>query len=314
MCGQACRIDCGRHSALMAANDESVARRNRAQPRPDPLVAHQGDAGRRDGHELDLSASSRTGATSLPFLRFSSPLEVADGERRGGALMSWYGGEGAATVFDSHGDTMFMEWLDGIPLGDAVASAAATTRPPSRIVFSVVAGLHRPRAEAQPMSCMPLRERFQALFDTDVRALAATRRAISMPASNGLALTKLFDRPSAHHPAAWRPAPRQHPVVGPRLAGHRPQGRWWVTRLMRWPMPSSIPMGGDKPSPSDPKPHRGHAPISCQPAPRLQPQAHARLGRGPRRPVGLLGPCRTAIPISGQLACLPHLLSAYDQA
>lgn len=33
---------------------------------------------------------------------------VAD-ERRGAHLMNWYGGEGAATVFDMHGDTLFME-------------------------------------------------------------------------------------------------------------------------------------------------------------------------------------------------------------
>ena len=35
-------------------------------------------------------------------------------------LMSWYGGEGAATVFEIHGDTIFMEWLDGGTLGDPV--------------------------------------------------------------------------------------------------------------------------------------------------------------------------------------------------
>src|SRR5690606_36456689 len=45
---------------------------------------------------------------------------MGEGERRGGELMNWYGGEGAATVFDSHGDTLFLEWLDGIPLSDAV--------------------------------------------------------------------------------------------------------------------------------------------------------------------------------------------------
>jgi streptogrisin C len=45
--------------------------------------------------------------------------EAGDEEQRGSALLAWYGGEGAATVFDAMGGVIFMEWLDGPTLGDA---------------------------------------------------------------------------------------------------------------------------------------------------------------------------------------------------
>jgi len=120
---------------------------------------------------------------------------AAQEERRGGRLMNWYGGEGAATVFDIHGDTIFMEWLDGGTLGDAVR--AGHDDQSTTALCSVVGGLHRPRAE--PLEDMlPLRERFQPLFDTDVRAWPHTARDMYARAA-GIAL-KLFDRPTAQIP------------------------------------------------------------------------------------------------------------------
>jgi streptomycin 6-kinase len=116
----------------------------------------------------------------------------AETERRGSQLMAWYGGEGAATVFDAHGDTLFMEWLDGGPLGKAARAGhdeAATIA-----ICTVVAGLHRAR-DAAPPTLIALREHFQVLFETDVRAWPHTARDLYARAS-GIAL-RLFDRPSA---------------------------------------------------------------------------------------------------------------------
>jgi len=120
---------------------------------------------------------------------------AAQEERRGAQLMNWYGGDGAATIFDVHGDTIFMEWLDGTTLGDAVRKGHDDQA--STALCTVVAGLHKPRGDA-PEDLLPLRDRFQALFDADVRSWPNTARDMYARAS-GIAL-KLFDRPTAQIP------------------------------------------------------------------------------------------------------------------
>jgi len=127
-------------------------------------------------------------------LKILKPL-AADEERRGAMLMNWYGGEGAATIFDMHGDTIFMEWLDGGTLGDPVR--AGKDDEGTIAIATVVASLHRPGKDA-PAGLEPLRHWFQPLFDTDVRAWPHTARDLYARAS-GIAL-KLFDRPSAQIP------------------------------------------------------------------------------------------------------------------
>lgn len=120
---------------------------------------------------------------------------VAEEEGRGARLLQWYSGDGAATVFDIHGDTIFMEWLGGNTLGeparngrdDEATSAFAT----------VVANLHRPRPDA-PTDLQPLRQRFEPLFKTDVRAWPHTARDLYARAA-GIAL-KLFDKPAPNVP------------------------------------------------------------------------------------------------------------------
>ena len=127
-------------------------------------------------------------------LKILKPAVSAE-EGRGARLLRWYGGDGAATVFDIHGDTIFMEWLDGKTLGDA---ARAGHDEEATVAFcTVVANLHRQRQEP-PADLLPLRERFQTLFDTDVRAWPHTARDLYARAS-GIAL-KLFDRPAAQVP------------------------------------------------------------------------------------------------------------------
>lgn len=237
-------------------------------------------------------------------LKILKPFGVAD-ERRGAALMSWYGGEGAATVFDSHGDTIFMEWLDGKPLGDA--SRGGHDDEATIAIASVVAGLHRPRPEAQP-ELMPLRERFQALFDTDVRVWPYTARDLYARA-NGIAI-KLFDRPTAiiplhgdlHHDNILS-SDRGWLAIDPKgLVG---DPAYEVANVFL------NPERGDAIA-SDPKRIAARADILSQ-----------RLGYPRKRILGwaaahaALSACwdlQDGNPISGQLACLPHLLSAYDQA
>lgn len=128
-------------------------------------------------------------------LKILKPL-VAEEEGRGAQLMQWYGGEGAATIFDIHGDTIFMEWLDGGSLGDPVR--AGRDEEGTIALCTVVANLHRPRDGERPEGLMPLRDRFKALFETDVRAWPHTARDLYARAS-GIAL-KLFDKPSASIP------------------------------------------------------------------------------------------------------------------
>lgn len=127
-------------------------------------------------------------------LKILKPVAIEE-ERRGAQLMNWYGGEGAATIFDIHGDTIFMEWLDGGTLGEPVRGGRDDEG--TIAICTVVGNLHRPRAAA-PETLQPLRERFQTLFDTDVRAWPHTARDLYARAS-GIAL-KLFDRPSAQLP------------------------------------------------------------------------------------------------------------------
>lgn len=228
-----------------------------------------------------------------------------EGERRGGALMNWYGGEGAATVFDSHGDTLFMEWLDGIPLGDAVRQGRDDEA--TIALSSVVSNLHRPRADA-PDDLLPLRQHFNSLFATDVRAWPHTARDL-YARSAGIAL-KLFDKPSAQLPLH---GDLHHDNV-------LSSDRGWLAidpkGLIGDPAYETAnvfinPERANKIA-ADPKRIAARADILSQ-----------RLGHNRKRILGwaaahaALSACwdiEDGNPITGQLACLPHLLSAYDLA
>lgn len=131
---------------------------------------------------------------NIAALKILKPL-VSEEEGRGARLLQWYGGDGAATVFDVHSDAIFMEWLDGKTLGDA--ARGGHDEEATIAIATVVGNLHRSRPDA-PEGLMPLRERFQALFDTDVRAWPHTARDLYARAS-GIAL-KLFDKPAAQVP------------------------------------------------------------------------------------------------------------------
>lgn len=237
-------------------------------------------------------------------LKILKPLAAAE-ERRGAMLMNWYGGEGAATIFDMHGDTIFMEWLDGGTLGDPVR--AGKDDEGTIAIATVIASLHRPRADA-PEGLEPLRDRFQVLFDTDVRTWPHTARDLYARA-NGIAL-KLFDRPSAQIPLH---GDMHHDNV-------LSSDRGWL----------AIDPKGLIGDPAydlanifiNPK---GAAHLATDPR-RIAARADilsARLNYSRKRILGwaaahaALSACWELVEgrsITHQLACLPHLLSAYDQA
>ena len=127
-------------------------------------------------------------------LKILKPPALED-EGRGSELLRWYGGEGAATVFDIHANVVFMEWLDGGTLADPVR--AGRDEEAAIAIATLVTRLHRPRAEPVP-ALTDLRAWFQPLFDTDLKAWPYTARDLYARAT-GIAL-KLFDRPAPQLP------------------------------------------------------------------------------------------------------------------
>lgn len=237
-------------------------------------------------------------------IKILKPL-AAEEEGRGARLMQWYGGEGAATIFDIHGNTIFMEWLDGGTLGDAVR--AGHDDEATIAICTTVANLHRPR-DGAPDDLQPLRQRFQALFDTNVRAWPHTARDL-YARSSGIAL-KLFDRPSAqlplhgdlHHDNILS-SDRGWLAIDPKgLIG---DPLYEVANVFRNP----------------------HGAIQLAASPKrinaLADAVETRLGFNRKRVLGYaaahsaLSACwdlAAGSPITTDLAVLPHLLSAYDQA
>jgi len=99
-------------------------------------------------------------AGGVAVLKLLKPDGKAD-EARGGALMRWYDGDGAARVYQSDEDAVLMQWLDGETLGDV--ARAGDDAGASAILCQVLARLHAPRSAQQPV-LLPLRERFASLF------------------------------------------------------------------------------------------------------------------------------------------------------
>lgn len=231
--------------------------------------------------------------------------EAAEEEGRGARLLQWYEGEGAATVFDIHGDTIFMEWLGGVTLGEP---ARAGRDDETTIAFAtVVASLHRPRAE--PLDGLqPLRQRYQALFDTDVRAWPHTARDL-YARSAGIAL-QLFDKPSAqvplhgdlHHDNIVS-SDRGWLAIDPK--GLLGDPAYELASFFLNPVGASGAL-------ADPRRIAARLDILTQ---RLDYPRKRILGWAATH--AALSACwdlEAERPIIGQLAALPNLLSAYDQA
>lgn len=237
-------------------------------------------------------------------LKILKPV-VAEEEGRGARLLQWYEGEGAATVFDIHGDTIFMEWLDGGTLGEPARNGRDEEA--TSAFASVVANLHRPRPDV-PEGLMPLRQRFSALFEADARTWPHTARDLYARAT-GIAL-KLFDKPMAevplhgdlHHDNILS-SDRGWLAIDPKgLIG---DPHYELANAFRNPA-GAIKLAAD--------PRR----ISA-----MADAFAARLGLDRKRIIGFaaahsgLSACwnlAAGNAITVDLAVLPHLLSAYDQA
>jgi len=237
-------------------------------------------------------------------LKILKPGAGAD-ERRGGALLAWYAGEGAATVFDAGEDCVFMEWVEGPSLGEPARSGRDDDA--MEAFAEVVAQLHKPRPDA-PADLTPLRERFRSLFKADARSWPQTARDL-YARSVGIGLN-LFDKPM--------PAVPLHGDLHHDNILHSPRG--WL----------AVDPKGLLGDPTYEVANAFLNPIGAQNLcadpgriARLADCFSARLGLNRKRILGFaaahaaLSACwdiEEGFPITLQLAVLPHLLSGYDLA
>jgi streptomycin 6-kinase len=82
-------------------------------------------------------------------------------ERRGGAVMAWWKGDGVARVLAQHGEALLLERANG-PRSLAAMVAAGKDDEASRILCEVTMRLHAPRAGPSP-ELVPLTRWFEAL-------------------------------------------------------------------------------------------------------------------------------------------------------
>ncbi|MGO4836499.1 aminoglycoside phosphotransferase family protein, partial [Rhizobiaceae sp. 2RAB30] len=104
----------------------------------------------------------------LPVLRNGEPamLKVAteEEEKWGAGLMVWWGGVGAARVFEHDADAILLERATGSrSLADMAGNGWDDEA--SLIICKAIAGLHAPRQEAPP-ELIPLSDWFRALLST----------------------------------------------------------------------------------------------------------------------------------------------------
>lgn len=104
----------------------------------------------------------------------TAPEEIA-----GGALMSWWDGDGAAQVFAREDDALLLERARR---PDALAQMARSGDDDAacRILCAAGARLHAARAEPPPTSLIPLDQRFRALWPAAEAQGGAFRRSAEM--------------------------------------------------------------------------------------------------------------------------------------
>lgn len=110
--------------------------------------------------------STKFGSHLAPVLADGAPamLKVAgsEEERRGGALMDWYAGEGAARVLAREGEAILLERAMGRRSLAGMAGAGDDDGA-SRILCETISRLHAPRAASPPDTLVPLPAWFVAL-------------------------------------------------------------------------------------------------------------------------------------------------------
>jgi streptomycin 6-kinase len=124
----------------------------------------------------------RRGA-ELAMLKIASHEE----ERRGAALMDWWGGEGAARVLARQDDALLMERVSG-SRSLATMALAGEDDEATTILCAVAAKLHAPRSAPPPPNLVPLNIWFSALWPAAdaqggvfATAAAAARRLLADP-------------------------------------------------------------------------------------------------------------------------------------
>jgi streptomycin 6-kinase len=137
------------------------------------------------------SFSTEIGSLLMPVVAGGEPamLKIAGGieERRGGALMEWWGGDGAARVLARDGDAILLERASGPGSLEAMARDGQDDAAVA-ILCQVAAGLHAPRDRPPPDSLVPLPIWFRQLEPAAsarggifVKAAAAARELLGDP-------------------------------------------------------------------------------------------------------------------------------------
>lgn len=134
---------------------------------------------------------TRFGSRLAPVRQAGAPamLKIAghEEERRGGALMEWWAGDGAAKVLAREGDALLMERLEG-PRDLSAMAREGRDDEATAILCDVAAGLHAPRGEPPLAELVPLERWHKALWPaaeahggTFVKAAEAARRLLAEP-------------------------------------------------------------------------------------------------------------------------------------
>jgi streptomycin 6-kinase len=89
-------------------------------------------------------------------------IAASDEERRGGALMAWWNGQGAARVFERQGAAILLERLSG-SASLSVMSREGRDEAATALLCDAARSLHAPRDEPRPRSLVPLHIWFRAL-------------------------------------------------------------------------------------------------------------------------------------------------------
>lgn len=221
------------------------------------------------------------------------------------ALLAWYGGEGAVTVFDAFDGAMFMEWIEGPTL--ATLPADGRDAEAAEALASIAQRLLFPR-EDPPEGLVSLRSHFAPLFAPPSPDWPRMGRDL-LARSVGIA-HKLFDKPSAIMPLHGNLV-HESIVLSP---------RGWL---------AANPLGllGDPTfelAPAFLTPVDQHK-LVAEPmrVTMLADKFTGALGLNRKRLLGFAAinaalsarrDLAAGQPIAHQLGVLPHLLAAYDQA
>jgi streptomycin 6-kinase len=128
-----------------------------------------------------ITATSKLLPVRVDGLPAMLKIAVHDEEKRGGLLMIWWEGRGAASVLAHNGDSILMERAqDGMPLADLTRSGRDDEA--SRIICSVLDQLHASRNRPLP-DLVPLTLWFEALYPA-AEALGGILRVSAAAASN----------------------------------------------------------------------------------------------------------------------------------